>query len=331
MNSLFFIGKGLSRPECVVAHSSGLLFAPDWTDQGGVSVISPNGHVSRILAKPDSAVNPLRANGLALEDGGSFLIAHLGEEMGGIYRLWPDGQLDTITTTVEGQAMPPVNFVVADSQHRLWITVSTTITPRALDYRPDAHTGYIALHEKGETRIVADGLGYTNECLLSEDERTLWVNETFARRLTAFDVRDGTLSNRRVVASFGPGTFPDGLAPAADGSILITSIISNRVLRVWPDGRMETILEDSDAAHLHAVETAFKQGTLGRPHLDTAHSKELKNISNLAFGGADLKTAYLGCLLGESVAAFRSPIAGRMLPHWTYALGPLEIYLDETS
>ena len=35
----------------------------------------------------------------------------------------------------------------------------------------------------------------------------------------------------------------------------------------------------------------------------------LANISSLAFGGPDLRTAYLGCLLGDSIARFapRSP------------------------
>ena len=67
---------------------------------------------------------------------------------------------------------------------------------------------------------------------------TLWVNETFARRLTAFDVTPDGLGNPRTVVDFGAGTFPDGLALAEDGSLIVTSIVSNRVLRVWPEGRV---------------------------------------------------------------------------------------------
>lgn len=325
LDALQFIGSGLVRPECVVAHASGLLFAPDWTEPGGVSVIAPSGSVTRILAtQPDADLElPVRPNGIALEPGGSVLLAHLGEERGAVLRLWPSGHCTTVVDAVGKDPLPPANFVVRDRRGSLWITVSTRMVPRARDYRPDACTGFIALHADGETRIVADGLGYTNECLLSGDERTLFVNETFARRLTAFDVDDNRLANRRTMATFGPGIFPDGLAPAADGSLMVTSIVSNRVLRVAPDGTAEIILSDCDPDHVAWVEEAFQAGMMGRPHLDGVRSQALHNISNLAFSGADLKTAHLGCLLGDAIATFESPLAGKPLPHWDYDLGPL--------
>ena len=256
------------------------------------------------------------------------VIAHLGAERGGIYRLHADGRVAVVTDRVDGAAMPPANFVLADSLGRLWITVSTTRVPRALDYRPDAASGFIALHDTGGTRTVADGLGYANECLLSADERTLWVNETFGRRLTAFTVDGDRLDDRRVVARFGHGTYPDGLAQAEDGSLLVTSIVSNRVLRIDGDGGVETLVEDADPDHLARVERAFQAGEMGRPHLDTVRSERLANISNLAFGGPDLSTAYLGCLLGNRIASFPSPVRGRALPHWSCDLGPLAGYLD---
>jgi hypothetical protein len=57
---------------------------------------------------------------------------------------------------------------------------------------------------------------------------------------------------------------------------------------------------------------------MGRPHLDQVVSRRLRNISSLAFGGADLRTGYLGCLLGDSIATFRSPVAGFPPAHWTW-------------
>ncbi len=318
-------GIDLVRPECVVTHSNGWLFAPSCNNSGGVSAVSPSGETHHHLALklhngvPDS----LFPNGIALENGGSFILTHLGQDRGGVYRLSPNRSVSVVTNEVDGEPMPPTNYAVPDSQGRIWITVSTTISPRSDDYRPTASTGYIALHEDGRTRIVADGLGYTNECLLSADERTLWVNETFARRLTAFDITEDGLANRRTVAQFGTGTFPDGLTEAVDGSLFVVSIVSNRVLRVWPDGRIETLIEDVDPDHLAAVETAFQAHEMDRPHLDTVESDHLRNISNIAFGGPDLKTAYLGCLLGDRIASFEAPVAGRALPHWNHDITPL--------
>ena len=44
----------------------------------------------------------------------------------------------------------------------------------------------------------------------------------------------------------------------------------------------------------------------------------LKNISSLAFVGADRRTVVLGCLLGDSLACFASPVAGLPPVHWDY-------------
>ncbi len=323
VSDLAFLGHGLQRPECVLAHSSGLLVAPDWTDGGGVTLLMPDGRQARLLAT-DRADNPLRPNGIALEAWGNILIAHLGQEEGGVYRLRPDGCSEPVLVELDGKVLPPTNFVTRDRLGRLWVTVSTRVTPRAADYRATAATGFIVLLDDKGARIVADGLGYANECLLSPDGTRLYVNETFGRRLTAFDVaEDGVLTNRRCLVEFGPGTFPDGLAQDEAGGIWIVSIVSNRVLRFTPDGKLETILEDSDPDHLNWVEAAYRSANMDRPHLDGVVSKRLRNISNLAFGGSDRRHAYLGCLLGRSIACFRSPFVGIAPPHWDLPLGPL--------
>ncbi len=327
LNDLNFLGEDLDRPECVLAHKSGLLFAPCWRGNGGVSVISPSGKTTHILAS--DVLEPIRPNGIALEEDGSFLLAHLGNQRGAIIRLFHDGNTEVVTEKINGQPMPPANFVTLDRAGRIWITVSTRAIPRANDYRSSASSGFIALHENGETRIVADGLGYTNEIAFSADEKTLWVNETFARRTTRFTVNDnGALTDHKSIATYQAGTFPDGLAPDSEGGLWVTSIISNRVLHIT-ENTTATVLEDSDAHHLAWVEAAYTSDSLDRQHLDKAASKCLRNISNLAFGGDDLKTAYLGCLLGDKIASFQTEVAGSPLPHWNVDLGPLSRFLDK--
>jgi len=100
--------------------------------------------------------------------------------------------------------------------------------------------------------------------------------------------------------------------------VWITSIVSNRVLRVAPDGGQQVMLEDCDEAHLAWVEQAYLAGAMGRPHLDGVKSRRLRNISSLAFGGPELRTAYLGCLLGDAIASFRSPVPGAPPAHWNH-------------
>lgn len=322
LDQLQFLGQRLNRPECALAHRSGLLIVPDWTGRGGVSLIAPDGSTRRLLAGEGQP--EIRPNGIALEPGGTILLAHLGDDDGGLFRLLPDGGVEAVMTELDGAPLPPSNFIVSDSADGWWLTVSTRLQPRSLGYRKSADDGFIVHVSPQGARIASDGLGYTNECATHPSGDWLYVNETFGRRLSRFPLSPGgRLGARETVTEFGEGVFPDGLAFDAEGGAWITSIVSNRVLRVGPDGSQSVILEDADPQHVANVEAAYQADELDRPHLTEITSKRLRNISNLAFGGHDLRTAYLGCLLGDRVAAFSVPHTGHPLPHWDVDLGGL--------
>jgi sugar lactone lactonase YvrE len=73
----------------------------------------------------------------------------------------------------------------------------------------------------GKVREVANELAFPNGMVITPDNRTLVVAESFAARLTAFDIADdGNLSNRRVWAE---GIGPDGICLDADGCIWASS------------------------------------------------------------------------------------------------------------
>jgi sugar lactone lactonase YvrE len=250
---------------------------------------------------------------------GTFLLADLGESQGGVFELSRDGSVRPFLEEVDGFELPPTNFVAEDHLGRIWVTVSTRLHPRTRAFRPDIADGFIVLKDERGTRIAADNLGFTNEAILSPDGTWLYVNETFSRRLSRFRIAtDGSLGDRETVTTFGKGTFPDGLAFDGEGAVWITSIVSNRVIRVAPDGSQQLILEDVNEAHAEWCEQAFITGALGRAHVDACGGRFLKNISSIAFGGADLRTAYLGCLKGDSIASFQSPVAGHPPAHWRY-------------
>ena len=72
-----------------------------------------------------------------------------------------------------------------------------------------------------EVREVADGLAFPNGMVVTPDNRTLIVAESFARRLTAFDIgSDGSLSNRRVWAD----VTGDGICLDADGAVWTSDV-----------------------------------------------------------------------------------------------------------
>ena len=321
-------GHDLNRPECIVAHASGMLFVPDWTGAGGISAIFPDGTVKRHLAV--EAPEALKPNGIALMEGGDILLVHLGAERGGVWRLKTDGSVRLEIGEVDHVPLQPSNFCHVDAQGRNWLSVSTRHIPRADAYRCDVNDGYIVLSDKRGSRIAADGLGYANECLVHPDGNRLFVNETFARRLTCFDISDsGDLTGRRTVAEFGAGTFPDGMAFDANGDVWVVSIVSNRMIRVDDHGRQTLFLEEADPEFLATAEQAYQAGKMGRPHLDNNPARSLRNISSLAFAGPRLDRIVFGCLLGDRLPMIDAPVRGWPMPHYHAEITPLLAALDQ--
>jgi sugar lactone lactonase YvrE len=305
------------------------VFCSDWQGDGGIAAISPDGAVRRLTSADRNL--QLRPNGIALEPGGSFLVAHLGADAGGVYRLFPDGSVEPALIEVDGIPLPPSNFPIVDATGRLWVTVSTRKVPRDNDYRASASTGFIAmLDANGGAHIAADGLGYTNEIAFSADGRWLYVNETFGRRLTRFAVgTDGALSDPTVIWHFGTGDYPDGLVLDEAGGLWVTSIVSNRVIHIAADGSgAEVVLADADSDHVAVAEAAYLANAMGRPHLDVQPAPTLRNISSLAFGGPELRTAHLGCLLGDQLFTFEAPVRGQRPLHYDFDITPLLSALD---
>lgn len=309
--SLQFVGGGLARPECVLATAAGDFFVSD--KRGGVSHIKPNGETEFIGG------GDILPNGIALMPDNSFIIANLADD-GGVWALSREGVLSHYLGAVDGQKLGSVNFVRVDHLGRLWICVSTL--GQSGNYRTDVANGFICVVDERGSRIVADGLGWTNECLIDPDAGFLYVNETFGRRLTRYDLaEDGSLGNRVTVTEFGFGTYPDGIALDEEGFLWVVSVISNRVIRVSPEGAQEIMLEDSDPEQLERLERALHAQCLTRAMLSEARGSRLSNISSLAFGGPDRRSVFLGSLGGESLATFRSPVAGVEPVHWNQRFG----------
>ncbi len=311
-------GSGLNRPECVLVARDGRVFTADF--RGGVAALAPDGSHRLIAGHTMDLPQGLKPNGIALDRDGAFLLAHLGAEEGGVFRLTPEGQLTPLLREVDGLPLPPTNYATRDTEGRLWVTISTRMAPRDRDWRPEASSGFIVLVDGRGPRIVADGLGYTNECMPSPDGRFLYVNETYSRHLSRFPLReDGTLGPRERLVEFGEGEFPDGLAFDEEGQVWVTAIVANRLLRVDPStGQVARMLDGGDAAHVARIEERWRAGSLTPADMATAGRSPLANVSSLAFAGPGRREAWLGCLLADHIMRAPMPVAGHPPPHWTW-------------
>jgi sugar lactone lactonase YvrE len=114
----------------------------------------------------------------------------------------------------------------------------------------------LILVRPGETPCVAaDDLLFPNGTVITPDGKTLIVGETYAARLTAFDVNpDATLSNRRVWADLslsvddGDVPVPDGMCLDAEGAIWVASPTTAEVIRVKEGGEiLDRVLVSTNA------------------------------------------------------------------------------------
>jgi sugar lactone lactonase YvrE len=303
-------GNGLNRPECVLAAPDGSLYTGDWTL--GIARIATDGSTGPAV-EADLIAQGFLPNGIALTADGDFLFANLGEA-GGVWRVGPRGEARPFATAVAGRPIPPANFVLVDGD-RVWITVSAS-TRKHEHFTAEEKTGQILLVQDGSVTVAADGLTWTNELRVSPDRKNLFVNETFACRTTRYDVApDGTLTNP-VRLTYPGGTFPDGMAFDAEGALWIICVVSNRLIRVAPDLTWTVVFEDIDPDALEIIASAHAKGRLTRDQIVQSRGSRVSNLSSLAFGGADLKTLYLGGLGIGAVQVLRSPVAGMPMEHW---------------
>lgn len=91
----------------------------------------------------------------------------------------------------------------------------------------------------GSARVVADDMRFPNGTVITPDGRTLIVAESWAARLTAFDVlEDGSLTGRRVWATQPDGALPDGICLDEAGGIWSASPSTNECLRQEEGGEV---------------------------------------------------------------------------------------------
>src|ERR1700722_12182000 len=120
-------------------------------------------------------------------------------------------------------------------------SASTTRRPTRTPAGPrPAAASLTCVSPGGQVTEAAAGLMFPNGMVLTPDGATLIVAETYAARLTAFDVAaDGTLSGRRTWADLsGAGIYPDGICLDADGAVWVANARQPSCIRVQAGGEI---------------------------------------------------------------------------------------------
>tara|TARA_B100000953_G_scaffold94662_1_gene77358 strand:- start:1193 stop:2056 length:864 start_codon:yes stop_codon:yes gene_type:complete len=219
--------EGLTFTEGPRWHEGKLYFSDFFTRK--VLAVDTKGYLETIVETPQ------QPSGLGWSPDGSMLIVSMNDQK---LLSFKNGEL-TELADLSHLATHYCNDMVVDKRGNAYVG----------NFGFDLHGGEpikptnIILVKPGEEPLeVAENVFFPNGTVITPDDKTLIVGETFASCLTAFDIKeDGTLANRRVWADLrsieeGYAPVPDGICLDAEGAIWVASPTTNDVIRVQEGG-----------------------------------------------------------------------------------------------
>jgi sugar lactone lactonase YvrE len=208
-------------------------------------------------------------SGLAVDGAGTvFVVSMLDVAL----LRWDGSELVTVAD-LSGHVTGPGNDMTMDRAGRAYVGNFGLRGGTGTDLEP---TALLCVDPDGSTTVVADDLIFPNGIVLSGDERTLFVAETYRGRVTAFDVlEEGSLGGRRTWAAFGPSPvaleikeateqlpwLPDGLALDAEGALWVADAKGAGISRMVEGGQVVDYVDTSPLSVYAAA--------LGGPDLTT--------------------------------------------------------------
>jgi sugar lactone lactonase YvrE len=213
---------GLTFPESP-RWQEGRLWVSDW-GAGEVIAVDLDGE-SEVIARVESF--PMCID--HLPDGRLLIVSSSDRRL---LRREPDGSLVT-HADLAGLADHPWNDIVVDGRGNAYINNIGFDFPGG-EFTP----GIIALvTPDGSARLVAYGVAFPNGMVVTPDNATLIVAESYGNKLTAFDIAvDGSLSKGRPWAVVDD--HPDGICLDADGAIWYGDVGNKRCVRVREGGEV---------------------------------------------------------------------------------------------
>jgi sugar lactone lactonase YvrE len=213
---------GLAFPESPRWHD-GRLWVSDW-GAGEVVAVDLDGRSEEVARVPSF---PMCID--HLPDGRLLIVSSSDRRL---LRQEPDGSLVT-HADLAGLADHPWNDIVVDGRGNAYVNNIGFDFPDG-EFAP----GIIVLvTPDGAARQVADGVAFPNGMVVTPDNATLIVAESYGNKLTAFTIAaDGSLSDGRLWAAVDD--HPDGVCLDAEGAIWYGDVGNQRCVRVREGGEV---------------------------------------------------------------------------------------------
>jgi sugar lactone lactonase YvrE len=176
-------------------------------------------------------------SGLGWLPDGSLLISCMLDRV--VRRLDADGVLSDFSD-LSMMTSSPINDLVTDAEGR------TFLGGFGYDLyagRPQRPGPVFRLDPDGTPVLVEKDMVFPNGSVILPGTSTLVVAETWAARLTAFEIDDdGALVHKRTWAELPTGSTPDGICVDPDGRVWVSSIATGQFLRVESGGRVTSTI-----------------------------------------------------------------------------------------
>jgi sugar lactone lactonase YvrE len=151
----------------------------------------------------------------------------------GLLRREPDGSL--VSHAELGGLSEGWNEIVVDGRDNAFVNAAGF---NLMAGEPPAPGIVAVAAPDGTARRAAGDVAFPNGMAVTADDSTLIVAESYANRLTAFEIAaDGSLSGRRVWAELGDGV-PDGICVDAEGAVWYADVPNRRCERVAEAGEV---------------------------------------------------------------------------------------------
>ena len=220
---------GLTFTEGPRWHQGRLYFSDFFTHR--VLAVDIEGHVETIVETPQ------QPSGLGWTPDGSLLIVSMNDQK---LLSFKNGELSEVADLSQ-LSTHFCNDMVVDKKGNAYVGNFGFDLHAGEQIKP---TNLILVRPGEKPCVVAENVFFPNGTVITPDDKTLIVGETFASCLTAFDINeDGTLANRRVWADLrsieeGYTPVPDGICLDAEGAIWVASPSTNDVIRVQEGGAL---------------------------------------------------------------------------------------------
>lgn len=183
---------------------------------GRIIRVTPDGSVETFA---DTEGRPL---GLEFDDDGNLIVADAWK---GLLSISPDGTIEVLTTESGGEPFAFTDDLAIASDGRIYFSDASSQFHQP-DYRLDMletrpHGRLLRYDpETGETETLMDDLYFANGVALTEDERSVLVNETWRYRIREYHLEGDKAGTSELFARNLPG-FPDNLSVDDNGIVWV--------------------------------------------------------------------------------------------------------------